>query len=250
MDWLFTFNLENFKVTSTNFANLQVSSTTREFVAAEEDYEYCPNCSRKFFAGRLRLHLKSCKDGKPLKPLKSKPINEQIVKEETALNKTADDVMSYRIPSYQKVDQNASFGASHEETVQETSPQLGSIKISRQEEVYSKQARSTRSPQKEKPDEEDWAGNGDVEEGARHHQVRGEFIDDGIERKKAEVRDFCEVTLRDFQFRMGDLDAWFVEDSLWRREFNNMRKLVKKVRRKEQFSMQRNKEYVSWIYNN
>jgi len=177
---------ENFKVTSTNFANLQVSSTTREFVAAEEDYEYCPNCSRKFFAGRLRLHLKSCKDGKPLKPLKSKPINEQIVKEETALNKTADDVMSYRIPSYQKVDQNASFGASHEETVQETSPQLGSIKISRQEEVYSKQARSTRSPQKEKPDEEDWAGNGDVEEGARHHQVRGEFIDDGIERKKAE----------------------------------------------------------------
>jgi hypothetical protein len=177
---------ENFRATSTNFANLQVSSTTREFVAPEEDYEYCPNCSRKFFAGRLRLHLKSCKDGKPLKPLKSKPINEQIVREETALNKTADDVMSYRIPSHQKVDQNASFGASYRENAQETSPQLGSIKTTRQEEVYSKQALSTRSPQKEQPNEEDWNGNEPAEDEARNRQPRGVFIDDGIEREKAE----------------------------------------------------------------
>jgi len=164
---------ENFKTTSTNFANMQVSSTTREFVAADDDYEYCPNCSRKFFAGRLRLHLKSCKDGKPLKPLKSKPMNEQALKEETALNRTADEVMSYRIPS-QKVDQNASFGASTEE---QNSPQIGSGKTTRQETVVS------RSPLREKSNEEQWA---EAENEAQENHVRGEFIDDGIERKKAE----------------------------------------------------------------
>ena len=29
--------------------------------------ESCPNCGRKFFPGRLALHLKSCKKDKPMK---------------------------------------------------------------------------------------------------------------------------------------------------------------------------------------
>ena len=37
----------------------------------DEEYENCPNCNRRFFMGRLKLHLKSCKEGKPLKKLKS-----------------------------------------------------------------------------------------------------------------------------------------------------------------------------------
>ena len=44
-----------------------------EGITIEEDeviYEICPNCSRKFFEGRLRLHLKSCTDKKPFKPTK------------------------------------------------------------------------------------------------------------------------------------------------------------------------------------
>ena len=39
-------------------------------IAHDENYEYCPHCNRRFFIGRLEPHLKSCKPGKPLKPLK------------------------------------------------------------------------------------------------------------------------------------------------------------------------------------
>ena len=32
--------------------------------------EQCPHCGRTFLQGRLKIHLKSCKGGKPIKPLK------------------------------------------------------------------------------------------------------------------------------------------------------------------------------------
>ena len=32
--------------------------------------EQCPHCSRTFLEGRLKMHLKCCKGGKPIKPLK------------------------------------------------------------------------------------------------------------------------------------------------------------------------------------
>jgi hypothetical protein len=47
--------------------NYVVSETVKDYISAEENYEYCPNCERKFFVGRLKLHMKSCKIGKPLK---------------------------------------------------------------------------------------------------------------------------------------------------------------------------------------
>lgn len=34
----------------------------------EDEYESCQNCNRKFFKGRLALHLKSCTKEKPYKP--------------------------------------------------------------------------------------------------------------------------------------------------------------------------------------
>lgn len=52
-----------------------------------EEYEYCPNCERKFFIGRLALHLKSCRPDKPLK-LRSKLTHLLEDKEDTHSKKS------------------------------------------------------------------------------------------------------------------------------------------------------------------
>ena len=44
-----------------------VSEKVKDYISTEDNYECCPNCQRKFFLGRLKLHMKSCKEGKPLK---------------------------------------------------------------------------------------------------------------------------------------------------------------------------------------
>ena len=46
--------------------------SANDFFSSEENYEYCPHCNRKFFVGRLKLHLKSCKEGNTFKPVKPK----------------------------------------------------------------------------------------------------------------------------------------------------------------------------------
>jgi len=52
-----------------SLSNITTAPSTKPN-ADEDGYEQCPNCSRKFFSGRLVLHLKSCKPNKPLKRLK------------------------------------------------------------------------------------------------------------------------------------------------------------------------------------
>ncbi|EAS01423.2 A C2HC-type zinc-finger protein (macronuclear) [Tetrahymena thermophila SB210] len=49
---------------------IQASGALNAQSLQNDDYEFCPNCNRKFFSGRLNLHLKSCKPNKPLKPIK------------------------------------------------------------------------------------------------------------------------------------------------------------------------------------
>ncbi|KAL4460990.1 hypothetical protein ABPG74_016462 [Tetrahymena malaccensis] len=49
---------------------IQASGALNAESLQNDDYEFCPNCNRKFFSGRLNLHLKSCKPNKPLKPIK------------------------------------------------------------------------------------------------------------------------------------------------------------------------------------
>ena len=54
---IYGFQLEDYKV----------SEKVKDYINTEDNYEFCPNCQRKFFLGRLKLHMKSCKEGKPLK---------------------------------------------------------------------------------------------------------------------------------------------------------------------------------------
>ncbi|KAL4506910.1 hypothetical protein ABPG72_001331 [Tetrahymena utriculariae] len=49
---------------------IQASGALNAQSLQNDDYEFCPHCNRKFFSGRLNLHLKSCKPNKPLKPIK------------------------------------------------------------------------------------------------------------------------------------------------------------------------------------
>ena len=53
--------------------------------------ETCPNCGRKFFPGRLALHLKSCKKEKPMKIMKKKLNLQNFHKFENEMNKKVDE---------------------------------------------------------------------------------------------------------------------------------------------------------------
>ena len=43
-----------------------------DFKMVEGGLAECPNCTRTFFPDRLKVHLKSCKPGKPLMPKKKR----------------------------------------------------------------------------------------------------------------------------------------------------------------------------------
>lgn len=73
--------------------NLENASQPNPFAYDSIVYEQCPHCNRKFFEGKLPLHLKSCKPGKLLKkkaPSKKEPLS--IETAELKMSKTFDSM--------------------------------------------------------------------------------------------------------------------------------------------------------------
>lgn len=65
-------------------------SGEENFEEGEEEFEVCGNCSRKFFIGRLALHLKSCTQEKPYKPA-AKPGQQRMNVTDSILKRLKND---------------------------------------------------------------------------------------------------------------------------------------------------------------
>jgi len=118
--------------TGYSFYKSDMANTAADFFSSDENYEYCPHCNRKFFLGRLKLHLKSCKEGKPLKPVKSRIDSEPAeetkdkpnyfgieLNNEEAPKNNPDNLMSFRdMPVAKDLAENNLFIIEQEKTEQ------------------------------------------------------------------------------------------------------------------------------------